>query len=117
MALCLAAAVAPDWPRLDTGDRALFVALTAFALYIAGRGLRARRRLLERRGSWAEASMADVGFTLIALFDGFVIVAAVDLGAPLWLVLPVAALGVALGRLLVAWAKHTRGTLPTSTPA
>jgi hypothetical protein len=117
MVLCLAVVVAGDWPRMDTGEQALFGALTAFAVYIGCRGLRARRRLFERRDGWVDAYMGDVGFTLVALLDGFVIVAAADLGAPLWLVLLVAAVGVASGRLAVGWAKHTRSTLPTSTAA
>jgi hypothetical protein len=40
-----------------------------------------------------------VGFTLIALFDGFVIVRAIDLGVPIWLMLAIGALGVLAGRL------------------
>jgi hypothetical protein len=48
-----------------------------------------------------------VGFTLIALFDGFVIVTAIDAGAPGWLVGVVAVAGVLFGRRLVALA-HRR---------
>ena len=38
-----------------------------------------------------------VGFTLISLFDGFVIVSAIDLKAPGWLVGALAVLGVVVG--------------------
>ncbi|WP_022885347.1 hypothetical protein [Glaciibacter superstes] len=38
-----------------------------------------------------------VGFTLISLFDGFVIVAAIDLHAPPWLVASLAIGGVIAG--------------------
>ena len=43
----------------------------------------------------------DVGFTLITLFEGFVIVGAIDLGAPVWVVVALAVLGVAAGRMVV----------------
>jgi hypothetical protein len=40
-----------------------------------------------------------MGFTLIALFDGFVIISALDLGAPSWLVVAPGVLGIVVGRL------------------
>jgi hypothetical protein len=39
------------------------------------------------------------GFTLISLFDGFVIVSAIDLGSPIWLVVAIGVLGILVGRL------------------
>ena len=54
--------------------------------------------VLRRRGDgWRLPYMEHVGFTLIALWDGFVIVLAIDLGAPGWLVLVLAVLGVVVG--------------------
>jgi len=47
----------------------------------------------------AEVYVEDVGFTLIALFDGFVIVGSIDLGAPGWLVIALGVVGVLIGRL------------------
>jgi hypothetical protein len=41
--------------------------------------------------------MDHVGFNMISLFAGFVIVAAIDLGAPGWLVVAIALLGIAGG--------------------
>jgi hypothetical protein len=52
---------------------------------------------LECREDWRTAYVESLGFTLIALFDGFVIVSAIDLGAPIWLVLGIGVLGVLAG--------------------
>jgi hypothetical protein len=106
MVLCLIAVVAVDWTTLDRTSRAVFGGLTLFALYIGGRGWSARRLLHRRPPGWAGAFVEDVGFTLIALFDGFVIVAALDLGAPVWLVVLVGALGVLAGRLGIGRTKQ-----------
>jgi hypothetical protein len=49
--------------------------------------------------------MGHVGFTLISLWDGFVIVLAIDLGAPGWLVAVLAVLGVVVGIRSLRWAE------------
>lgn len=72
--------------------------MTALALYTGWRGWRALRALRSPAvapGDYIE----DVGFTLITLFDGFVIIGALDLGSPVWLVVIVGVLGVLVGRL------------------
>jgi hypothetical protein len=38
--------------------------------------------------------IGDAGFTLIALFDGFVIISALDPGAPAWLIVRIGSAGV-----------------------
>jgi hypothetical protein len=54
--------------------------------------------LLRRRsGQWRVPCRGHIGFTLIALSDGFVIVSAIDLGAPGWLVGVLVVLGVVVG--------------------
>jgi hypothetical protein len=107
MVLFLIVVVGIDWTRLDLTTRSIYGALTLFALYIGWRGWRALQNLRSRRPGWEDEYIDNVGFTLIALFDGFVIVLAIDLGAPIWLVLLVAALGVVVGRLGVARVKRS----------
>ena len=51
-----------------------------------------------RSGAYVEA----VGFTVIALLDGFAIITALDLGAPGWMVATVGILVVLLARPVVA---------------
>ena len=68
------------------------------AVYVAWRGWNALQHLRKPVGNWRADYVEDVGFTVIALFDGFVINSALDLGAPIWLVLVIAVLGVVVGR-------------------
>ena len=49
------------------------------------------------RNGWRHKYIDDIGFTLISLFDGFVIVAAIDLNAPVWAIVLIAILGVVVG--------------------
>ena len=95
MLLFLILAVSTDWRELDTVKRAIFLGLLVLGTYTTFRGWQAAREIgpQMRRGAYVD----DVGFTLIALFDGFVIVTAFDLGSPIWLVLVVGASGVVLG--------------------
>jgi hypothetical protein len=99
MVLFLILVVAFDWTHLTLASQVFFGALMLFALYIAWRGWQALERLRNPAGNWQAEYIDDVGFTLIALFDGFVIIGALDLGAPVWLVIAIAALGVLAGRL------------------
>jgi hypothetical protein len=84
MLLFLAAAIAVDWGGLDTTTRVIFLGLGVLGLYMAWRAAQAGTRLHRQDPHWQPRYLDDIGFTLIALFDGFVIVAAIDLGAPAW---------------------------------
>ncbi len=93
----LAAAVAVDWSGLDTASRTLFAALAALGGYMIWRAVQARQlqqvTSLQHRGRHID----HIGFTLVALFDGFVIILALDLGAPAWLAIVIALAGIAAG--------------------
>jgi len=95
----LAAAVAVDWTRLNTASRAVFAAFTALGGYMIWRAVQARR-LQQATSLQQRARRIDhIGFSLVALFDGFVIIIilALGLGAPSWLAIVVAAAGIAAG--------------------
>ncbi len=98
MVLLLLIVVAIDWMTIGLTSRLIFGALSLFALFIGWRGWQAfevlRRRVPDGRGAYIES----VGFTLIALFDGFVIIGALDLGAPTWFVVAIGVLGIVVGR-------------------
>lgn len=97
----LVAAFAIDWPSLNVPSRALFSALTALAAYMLWRAVQAGR-LLPVQDTAARVRFIDhVGFTLIALFVGFVAIAALDLGSPGWLVGVVGVVSVAVGRATI----------------
>lgn len=90
-------AIAVAWADLSLASRLVFTGLVALGLYMLWRAGRARARLERRDHGWRPRYLDDVGFTLISLFAGFVIVAAIDLHLPSWLVALIAAGGVAAG--------------------
>ncbi len=98
----LAAAIAVDWAGLDIASRGLFVALTVLGGYMIWRAFQAHR-LQQANSLQHRARRIDhIGFTLIALFDGFVIILALDLGAPAWAVIMIAIAGTAAGHTTLA---------------
>lgn len=109
MLVPLLAVIAVDWPELETAERVIFPALGVLALYMAFRAFQAYQILSKGPTGWRKGFTDHVGFNLISLFDGFVIVTAINLGAPGWLVLVIAALGVAGG----IWGINTLKKRPT----
>lgn len=94
MEVFLVLAIAAEWMVLDAAARGLFAALAVLGVFMLWRADRAWR-VRPRGGAGPSARYVEhVGFTLVALFDAFVVVAVLDLGAPGWLV---AALGVLIG--------------------
>jgi len=105
----VAGAVAAHWSDLSGVAQLTFCGLVGLGLYM----LRRARSAVPAGGGPATArSMDDIGFTLISLFDGFIIVTALDLGAPPWVVAPVAALAVVIGHRAIARAKRNAAPLP-----
>ncbi len=100
MLLLMAGAIAVHWADLDPTTRLIFLGLGALGLYMIWRAAHAGTRLRRQDQNWQPGYIDDIGFTLIALFDGFVIVAAIDLGAPVWLVVLIAVAGVVGGHLI-----------------
>ena len=97
MIVFLVAALATHWQELTTEEQVIFGGLFLLGLYMGWRALLARGLLERRSGQWQLPYMNHIGFTLIALWDGFVVVLAIDLGAPGWLVVVLAVLGVVVG--------------------
>jgi hypothetical protein len=79
----------------------VFSALVGLALYMVYRGMHASSLADHEAHGREPRHVDDLGFILIALFDGFVIVAAIDLGAPVWIVIPLAVLAVLVGHRAV----------------
>lgn len=98
MILFLIAVVWIDWINLDQTSRIVFGALMIFAFYVGWRGLQALQNLCSQSVGWKESYVENVGFTLIALFDGFIVIGPLDLNAPIWPILLIGALGVLVGR-------------------
>jgi hypothetical protein len=88
----LALAVAAEWGVLGVGSQVLFTAFTLLAVVMVVRAVLARRLLPVRSAAYLE----HVGFTLVALFDAFVVIAVLNAGAPVWLVVAIGVL-IAVG--------------------
>lgn len=97
MVVFMLGAMATHWRQLTAAEQVIFGGLLLLGLFMAWRAWAAWRLLGRREGAWRLPYMEHVGFTLIALWDGFVIVLAIDLGAPVWLVVVLAVLGVVAG--------------------
>lgn len=93
----VAGSIAVSWAGLDLTTRLIFTGLTGLGLYMLWRAGRAHTRLRRQDQGWRPKYADDVGFTLISLFDGFVIVGVIDLGMPVWLVVLAAVGGVVGG--------------------
>jgi hypothetical protein len=122
MAVFVTTAVILDWHALTPAIRGIFTALLALAAYTVWRGYRARGKLAVG-GASLPGALDDLGFTLIALFTAFVVVLANDLGGPVWLVVALGVLAVAVGRRLTGLIKARRlrqedatGTTPPAGP-
>jgi len=101
MALLVTGAVILDWHALTPATRGIFAALLALAAYTVWRGWQARKKLTAA-GPSLPGALDDLGFTLITLFTGFVVILAGDLGGPVWLVVALGILAVMAGRRLAS---------------
>jgi hypothetical protein len=111
MTAVLVPAVLVDWADTDPVARGVFGGLFLLAGIMVVRSELAVRSRPERTGGVSAAYLGHLGFTLIALADGFAVVAAIRAGAPGWLVgagavgvvaAGHAAIQVAIRRLVVA---------------
>ena len=100
----LAAAVAEEWGRLDGLSRALFGAFVVLGLVMVWLALAARRL---PAGSPRYVDL--VGFTLVALFDAFVVITVLNGGAPVALVVASGVVVAVAGHFVLRAAK-TRAT-------
>lgn len=95
----LLAALTLDWPGLGSSARVTFAALTALAGYVLWRAVQAVRDRRPGAGQQSPQFLDHLGFTLIALLVGFVAIAVLDLGAPLWLVVAASVGCIIVGHL------------------
>lgn len=101
MVIFLALAMFTEWTVYSGIERAVFTGLLGLGMYMFYRGFSARTLLKTRADGWSEAFVRHVGFTLISLFEGFVIVSALSAQAPPWLVGAIAVGGIVIGRWMV----------------
>lgn len=93
----LLALIAIDWAGLDIAARVTFSALAVLAAVMVYRLLRAGTEAAERSTGWEGRYVDHVGFTYISLWEGFVILPALNLPLP-----QVSVPAVAIGVLVIA---------------
>ncbi len=98
MEVFLVLAIAEAWATIGVATRVLFAAFAALGVYMVWRADQARQSQPSGSAGPSTAYVAHVGFTIVALFDAFIVILVLDIGAPGWLV---AAAGV-----LIAVAGH-----------
>ncbi len=91
-------AIAEAWATIGVATRVLFAAFAALGVYMVWRADQARQSQPSGSAGPSTAYVAHVGFTIVALFDAFIVILVLDIGAPGWLV-------VAAG-VLIAVAGH-----------
>jgi hypothetical protein len=106
MTILLAWAIAVYWSEYSDVESIVFPGLLGLALFMLYRGWGAGLVLRTQQKDWKAGSIEHIGFTLISLFEGFIIVAGLDAGLPGWLVGVVAVAGLFGGRWIIKLAKR-----------
>ena len=115
----LVPALLADWTTTDGGARGVFAGLLALAVVMAVRGELAVRGRPGLTSGPTAGFVDHVGFTLIALADGFAVVTAIRAGLPGWAVGVVAVGIVGIGHLshVAAKARLVRAHLTAAAAA
>ena len=101
----MAGAIIAGWEKHSGSERIIFPGLFILSIYMLYRAVKARGLLKFKPNGWQKSFIDHIGFTIISLFEGFIIVAAIDLHSPAWLVAIFALLGVIIGSRTVNAAK------------
>jgi hypothetical protein len=112
MTVVMIAAMAAHWSDVPGASQIAFSASVGLAVYMVYRARHSSALADQYDRARAAGHVDDLGFILFALFDGFVIVAAIALGAPLWIVTPLALLAVLVGHRAVQRYKSRVATSP-----
>lgn len=101
MVILLAGAILVYWEEYSITERIIFPGLFILGVYMLYRARRALHSLKSQPVDWKRPYTEHIGFTLISLFEGFVIVSGLTSGFPGWGVGILAILGVLIGRRLI----------------
>ncbi|MQA15434.1 MAG: hypothetical protein GEV09_15055 [Pseudonocardiaceae bacterium] len=110
MALFLVLAIGAGWGEIDMPLRLLFSAFVVLAAFMVWRAAQARR--IRPSGSMGPSAsyVEHIGFTLVALFDAFAVIAVLNSGAPGWMVATIGVLIAVAGHFVL---RATRSRLVT----
>jgi hypothetical protein len=106
MVILLAGAILVSWKNYSTLERVIFPGLFVLGIYMLYRARNANLLRKTRQNEWTQDYIEHIGFTLISLFEGFIIVSGLNSGVPGWLVALLAILGVLAGRWMIGFAQR-----------
>ncbi|HJR81602.1 MAG TPA: hypothetical protein VJ821_16135 [Anaerolineales bacterium] len=106
MTVLLAGSILIYWTEYTGAERIIFPGLLILAIYMLYRARQASQLLQTQQNDWQQGYMEHIGFTLISLFEGFLIVSGLNAGLPGWLVAFLAILGVLGGRWSIGFAQR-----------
>jgi hypothetical protein len=109
MVILLMGAMLVYWNEYSDTERVVFPILLGLGMFMLYRAHNASRLLKARQNDWKPGYIEHIGFTLISLFEGFVIVTVLNAGGPGWLVALLAILGVFGGRSMIGLAQRRIG--------
>lgn len=101
MVILLAGAIFVYWTEYSSVERIVFPGLLVLGIYMLFRAWSANRLLASQPNAWKNNYIEHIGFTLISLFEGFIIVSGLNSGFPGWLIAVVAVTGLLIGRWLI----------------
>jgi len=104
--LLLAGAIIIYWKEYSDVERIIFPGLLGLGLFMLFRTWGAGLVFATQQNNWKLGYVEHIGFTLVSLFEGFIIVSGLNAGIPGWLVALVAIAGLLVSRWLIGLAKH-----------
>jgi hypothetical protein len=109
MIILLMSAIVVYWTEYSNIERIIFPGLLVLGFYMLYRAQSANRLLGAQKNDWKQGYVEHIGFTLISLFEGFIIVSGLNSGISGLLVAVVAVVGVLVGRWLIGFAQRRVG--------
>jgi hypothetical protein len=119
MTLFLVLAIGAHWSIDGTTGHLLFSAFAVLAGFMVWRATRARGMRPAGSARPSAGYVEHVGFTLVALFDAFLVITVLNAAAPVWLVVSTGVLIAVAGGFVLGRAKHalTYADSPHPTPS
>jgi hypothetical protein len=101
LVIYMVTATVAHWVLLNDIERIAFPALGLLGWYMLFRGWQSFMEWYVPFEGWEARLVGHVGFNLISMLEGFIIVAAIDLRSPAWLVAILAIAGAVGGSIFV----------------
>jgi hypothetical protein len=109
MVVFLAGAILVYWTEYSNAEHIIFPGLFGLGIYMLYRARSANYLLETQQNNWKGSYIEHIGFTLISLFEGFIIVSGLNSGISGWMVAVAAILGVFIGRWVIHLAQQRVG--------